>query len=188
MPLLPWLAGMVQVHCDEPAGGDILVFLTGQEEIESCERLIRERAAALPPDPDRPALLALPIYAALPPEQQLRVFQPAPEGTRKVGALGGQGPGGAGLARWWGGGRCVRASRARSGSRAGCAASFEVPGLTPPPFIPLTPTRPLPLQVVLATNIAETSITIPGVRYVIDSGMVKARSYRRAREGEEGEL
>ena len=62
------------------------MFLTGQEEIEACERLISERGAALPPDPDRPALLVLPIYAALPPEQQLRVFAPAPPNTRKVWA------------------------------------------------------------------------------------------------------
>ena len=55
-----------------------------QEEIESCERLIKERAAQLPPDANRPELLVLPIYAALPPEQQLRVFQPPPEGTRKA--------------------------------------------------------------------------------------------------------
>ena len=73
----------LQVHCDE-GPGDILVFLTGQEEIEACERLISERGAALPPDPDRPELLVLPIYAALPPEQQLRVFAPAPPNTRKV--------------------------------------------------------------------------------------------------------
>ena len=32
-------------------------------------------------------------------------------------------------------------------------------------------------QVVLATNIAETSVTIPGIKYVIDTGMVKARAY-----------
>ena len=32
-------------------------------------------------------------------------------------------------------------------------------------------------QVVLATNIAETSVTIPGIKYVIDPGMVKARAY-----------
>ena len=79
----PHLPSLPQVHCDE-GPGDILVFLTGQEEIEACERLISERGAALPPDPDRPALLVLPIYAALPPEQQLRVFAPAPPNTRKV--------------------------------------------------------------------------------------------------------
>ena len=30
-------------------------------------------------------------------------------------------------------------------------------------------------KVVVATNIAETSITISGIRHVIDSGMVKAK-------------
>ena len=29
----------------------------------------------------------------------------------------------------------------------------------------------------MATNIAETSVTIPGIKYVIDPGFVKARSY-----------
>lgn len=33
------------------------------------------------------------------------------------------------------------------------------------------------MQVILATNIAETSLTIPGIRYVIDPGLVKARAY-----------
>jgi hypothetical protein len=78
----------MQVHCEE-GPGDILVFLTGQDEIESCQRLLEEAAAALPPDPARPALLPLPIYAALPPDQQLRVFQPAPPSTRKVHCLRG---------------------------------------------------------------------------------------------------
>lgn len=29
----------------------------------------------------------------------------------------------------------------------------------------------------MATNIAETSVTIPGIKYVIDPGMVKVRTY-----------
>ena len=33
------------------------------------------------------------------------------------------------------------------------------------------------IQVVLATNVAETSLTVPGVRYVVDTGMVKSRSF-----------
>ncbi|KAM6577828.1 hypothetical protein CsatB_029665 [Cannabis sativa] len=32
-------------------------------------------------------------------------------------------------------------------------------------------------KVILATNIAKTSVTIPGIKYVIDPGLVKARSY-----------
>lgn len=31
---------------------------------------------------------------------------------------------------------------------------------------------------ILATNIAETSITVPGVRYVVDTGVVKSRSFQ----------
>ena len=33
---------------------------------------------------------------------------------------------------------------------------------------------------ILATNIAETSVTIPGIRYVIDSGLVKIRTYKNS--------
>eukprot|EP01018_Ginkgo_biloba_P026806 Gb_11931 [translate_table: standard] len=105
------LVTVFQVHLEE-ASGDILVFLTGQEEIESMERLLRERAAHLPEG--TPKISVVPIYAALPCEQQMQVFQPAPAGFRKV---------------------------------------------------------------ILATNIAETSVTIPGIRYVIDPGLVKARAY-----------
>jgi ATP-dependent RNA helicase DHX8/PRP22 len=32
-------------------------------------------------------------------------------------------------------------------------------------------------RVILATNIAETSVTIPGVRYVVDCGFMKVRAY-----------
>ncbi|KAL6782327.1 hypothetical protein ACKKBG_A06370 [Auxenochlorella protothecoides x Auxenochlorella symbiontica] len=103
----------LQIHCEE-GPGDVLVFLTGQDEIEACERLLTDRAASLPPDPARLSLCVLPLYAALPPEAQLRVFERAAPGSRRV---------------------------------------------------------------VLATNIAETSVTVPGVRFVVDSGMVKARAY-----------
>lgn len=32
-------------------------------------------------------------------------------------------------------------------------------------------------RIILSTNIAETSVTIPGVRFVIDSGYMKIRTY-----------
>jgi ATP-dependent RNA helicase DHX8/PRP22 len=73
------LLTVLQVHTEE-AAGDVLVFLTGQEEIDAMVRLLAERAAALPPD--APPLLVAPLYAALPPEQQMAVFAPAPPGAR----------------------------------------------------------------------------------------------------------
>jgi hypothetical protein len=35
-------------------------------------------------------------------------------------------------------------------------------------------------KVILATNIAETSVTVPGVRYVVDTGFVKVRRFAAA--------
>ncbi|XP_071927570.1 pre-mRNA-splicing factor ATP-dependent RNA helicase DEAH10 isoform X4 [Coffea arabica] len=105
------LITIFQIHLEE-SHGDILVFLTGQEEIESVERLVHERLRQLPEGNQK--LLTFPIFSSLPSEKQMKVFMPAPPGFRKV---------------------------------------------------------------ILATNIAETSVTIPGIRYVIDSGVVKARIY-----------
>jgi ATP-dependent RNA helicase DDX35 len=99
------------IHSQE-APGDILLFLTGREEIETAHQMIADRALDL--HPQAPALLPLPLYAGLPTEQQLFVFDPAPANTRKV---------------------------------------------------------------ILATNIAEASITIDGIIYVIDTGYVKLRAY-----------
>ncbi|KAF9386501.1 putative ATP-dependent RNA helicase dhr2 [Podila verticillata] len=100
-----------QIHQDE-APGDILIFLTGQEEIESLEKLIEEYAVDLPPSVGK--LIPCPIFAAQDSATQQKIFEPAPHGTRKV---------------------------------------------------------------ILATNIAETSITIPNIRYVIDTGCHKSRGY-----------
>ncbi|KAF7890329.1 hypothetical protein EAF00_008644 [Botryotinia globosa] len=38
--------------------------------------------------------------------------------------------------------------------------------------------EPRTRKIVLATNIAETSVTVPGVRYVVDSGKAKVKKYR----------
>ncbi|KAJ2093328.1 ATP-dependent RNA helicase, partial [Coemansia sp. S142-1] len=103
----------LQIHTETPStSGDILVFLSGQEDIESVEKLLRDSASSFPPGV--PALLPCPIFAALPQSQQSMVFDPAPEFTRKI---------------------------------------------------------------ILATNIAETSLTIPGIRHVVDSGVHKVRGF-----------
>lgn len=57
----------------EEGPGDVLVFLTGQEEIDSLERLISDRAAVLPPSRSKLKLDVVVIYAAMPPEQQMKV-------------------------------------------------------------------------------------------------------------------
>ncbi|GAA6063211.1 hypothetical protein JCM10212_006844 [Sporobolomyces blumeae] len=100
-----------QIHTTQPKG-DILVFLTGQDEIEAAQENLEETARAL--GNKVAELMICPIYASLPTEMQSKIFEPTPEGARKV---------------------------------------------------------------VLATNIAETSITIDGVVYVIDPGFVKQNSY-----------
>jgi ATP-dependent RNA helicase DDX35 len=69
------------IHTQE-AEGDILLFLTGREEIDAAIQLISERAATL--HPKAPSLLTLPLYAGLTTEQQMYVFEPTPENTRKV--------------------------------------------------------------------------------------------------------
>lgn len=105
------LTTVMQIHLTEPAG-DILLFLTGQEEIDTSCEILFERMKAL--GPSVPELVILPVYSALPSEMQTRIFDPAPPGGRKV---------------------------------------------------------------VIATNIAETSITIDQIYYVIDPGFVKQNAY-----------
>ncbi|KAI1229558.1 hypothetical protein IHE44_0012734, partial [Lamprotornis superbus] len=127
------VVSVLQIHVTQPPG-DILVFLTGQEEIEACVELLQERCRRL--GSRLPELLVLPIYANLPSELQARIFEPTPPGARKV--------------RW-------------PFKRMGVASGGGV---------------------VVATNIAETSVTIDGIVYVLDPGFCKQKSYS-ARTGME---
>ncbi|CAH2222948.1 ATP-dependent RNA helicase DHX33 [Pelobates cultripes] len=106
------LVTVFQIHQEAQPSHDILVFLTGQEEIEAMTKTCRDIAKHLPDG--CPQMMVMPLYASLPHSQQLRVFQSTPKGHRKV---------------------------------------------------------------ILSTNIAETSITIPGIKYVVDTGVVKAKKY-----------
>ncbi|KAJ9615223.1 hypothetical protein H2200_001297 [Cladophialophora chaetospira] len=100
-----------QIHITQ-GSGDILVFLTGQEEIEVMEASLQETARKLGSKVKE--MIICPIYANLPTDLQAKIFEPTPAGARKV---------------------------------------------------------------VLATNIAETSLTIDGIVYVIDPGFVKENQY-----------
>jgi ATP-dependent RNA helicase DHX8/PRP22 len=62
--------------------GDILLFLTGQEEIDFACQSLYERMKGL--GKNVPELIILPVYSALPSEMQSRIFDPAPPGKRKV--------------------------------------------------------------------------------------------------------
>ena len=117
----------MQIHVSQDAG-DILVFLTvfildfpmhkltsflqGQDEIESAVESLQHTCRVL--GSRMKELIICPIYASLPSEQQSKIFEPTPDGARKV---------------------------------------------------------------ILATNIAETSITVDGIVYVIDTGFVKQNVY-----------
>ena len=109
---------VMNIHLEQPEG-DILVFLTGQSEIESvCNRLFKT-AELIDYEHDVECknvrgVLVLPLYGALPSEQQQRVFEPVEPNIRRV---------------------------------------------------------------IVATNIAATSLTIDGVVYVVDSGFVKQLAY-----------
>ena len=105
------LITVMQIHLTEPEG-DVLLFLTGQEEIDTAAEVLYNRMKSL--GPAVPELIILPVYSALPSEMQTRIFEPAPPGTRKV---------------------------------------------------------------VIATNIAEASLTIDGIYYVVDPGFSKQKVY-----------
>lgn len=70
------------IYCMCMFVGDILLFLTGQEEIDTACEILYERMKAL--GGQVPELIILPVYSALPSEMQTRIFDPAPPGSRKV--------------------------------------------------------------------------------------------------------
>ncbi|CAK8675524.1 unnamed protein product [Clavelina lepadiformis] len=109
---------VVQIHMCEEDEGDILLFLTGQEEIdEACRRLKTEVENLGPEVGD---LKIIPLYSTLPPTQQQRIFESAPP-KKANGAIG--------------------------------------------------------RKIVISTNIAETSLTIDGIVFVIDPGFSKQKVY-----------
>ncbi|PCH39572.1 nucleoside triphosphate hydrolase protein [Wolfiporia cocos MD-104 SS10] len=97
---------------EQQGSGDILVFLTGREDIDRCLEELTEMLPSLPRNAMRLRLLAL--HAGLSTDEQLAVFEPAERGSRKV---------------------------------------------------------------IVSTNIAEASVTIEGIKFVVDSGFVKIRTY-----------
>ncbi|XP_034951798.1 ATP-dependent RNA helicase DHX33 isoform X2 [Chelonus insularis] len=107
------LATAFKIHREAPANEDILVFLTGQEEIEAAVTAARQVAKQLDGQ-GYPNLKVFPLYSALPTHQQLEAFKASPAGMRKL---------------------------------------------------------------VLSTNVAETSVTISGIRHIIDTGVVKIRTH-----------
>ncbi|PPQ98819.1 hypothetical protein CVT24_003373 [Panaeolus cyanescens] len=90
--------------------GDVLVFLTGREDIELAIQHLRDMLQSYP----NVGVDSLPLYAGLTMEEQMEVFQPAKPGRRKV---------------------------------------------------------------IFSTNIAEASLTIDGIKFVVDCGLVKIRTY-----------
>ncbi|GAB2282159.1 hypothetical protein Dimus_016712 [Dionaea muscipula] len=109
---------VVQIHMCEPPG-DILVFLTGEEEIEDACRKISKEIGNMG-DQVGP-VKAVPLYSSLPPAMQQKIFDAAPPPSVEGGPLG--------------------------------------------------------RKIVVSTNIAETSLTIDGIVYVIDPGFSKQKVY-----------
>ncbi|GES82659.1 pre-mRNA-splicing factor ATP-dependent RNA helicase PRP43 [Rhizophagus clarus] len=78
---------VMQIHaCEDP--GDILLFLTGEEEIESACQKIKVESEELLSQTDLGPLKILPLYSSLPPPLQQRIFEDAPPPRTKDGKPG----------------------------------------------------------------------------------------------------
>jgi pre-mRNA-splicing factor ATP-dependent RNA helicase DHX15/PRP43 len=113
---------VLMIHRAEEKG-DVLLFLTGEEEIEdACRKIKLEADDLINQNPEAVGpLMCIPLYSSLPPQQQQRIFDPAPS--------------------------------------------------------PRTTDGPAGRKVVVSTNIAETSLTIDGIVYVVDPGFSKQKVY-----------
>lgn len=60
----------VAIHVQQPPG-DILIFMTGQEDIEATCVLVEEKLKTLE---NVPPMLILPIYSQLRSEEQAKIF------------------------------------------------------------------------------------------------------------------
>ncbi|CAD7944289.1 unnamed protein product [Amoebophrya sp. A25] len=109
---------VLMIHNEEP-DGDVLLFLTGEEEIEYACRTLMSSARST--DPKIGELRAIALYSSLPPHMQQRIFEPAPK-PRIAGGRPGR-------------------------------------------------------KIVVSTNIAETSVTIDGIVYVVDPGLSKQKVF-----------
>ena len=70
---------VLQLHGEEEGGGDILVFLTGREEIETMRSLLQQCRPLFPPSWRE--MVVCPLFAALPTKQQQRAFTETPEAS-----------------------------------------------------------------------------------------------------------
>ena len=139
----------------------------GDRGVRAADQRAR-RGAAARPGPPRPAGPAH-LRRAAARAAAARVCARAAQHAKGARAPGGRG--------WAGGGPGAR-PRARAVPPPRLAGEHTG---APPRLATshdLTHATPLaPPQIILSTNIAETSITISGVRYVVDTGFVKARAY-----------
>lgn len=79
---------VLMIHQSEDPG-DILVFLTGEEEIEDAVRKIQNEGDQLARGSSGVGpIKAIPLYSSLPPQQQQRIFDPAPAPLSKGGPAG----------------------------------------------------------------------------------------------------
>ena len=64
---------ILQIHITQPVPGDILVFLTGQEEIETAAEILTLRTKGL--GSRIRELMICPIYSTLPSDMQAKIFE-----------------------------------------------------------------------------------------------------------------